>query len=225
MKGKIVMKEMSHAPHALENICNRWSASLKDLSDSKDRIDYMRKAVPELLTNKKIFSDILKDLLNGASYPDLRQATMFDNEFFLYADKNRMFSIRLYLWAPGEYTPVHDHNAWGIIGPVSGDFEVIRYTRQDDGTDETCARLVESQRLFLSPGQVEVTMPLNRGVHRTGNPTDITSATIHLYGNPIRRPYINTFNLESGRVDRLYTPKAKKRMLAEDAFRGLGFGS
>ena len=219
------MKDMSPVPQALQTICNRWSASLKGLSDAETRIDYMCQAVPELLNNKKVFADILKDLLNGASYPDLRQATMFDNELFLYADKNRMFSIRLYLWAPGEYTPVHDHNAWGIIGPVSGDFEVIRYTRRDDGTDEAHAHLVEAQRLLLSPGQVEVTMPLNRGVHRTGNPTDITSATIHLYGNPIRRSYINTFDLESGRVNRLYTPKAKKRKLAEDALRGLGFES
>jgi predicted metal-dependent enzyme (double-stranded beta helix superfamily) len=185
----------------------------------------MREAVPELLIDKQIFAKILTGVLNGTGYPDLGQATMFDNELFLYAAKNRMFTIRLYLWAPGEYTPVHDHNAWGIIGPVSGDFEVIRYTRQDNGEDETHARLVENRRLLLLPGQVEVTMPLNRGLHRTGNPTDITSATIHLYGNPVRRTYINTFDLESGTVSRLYSPKAKKRKLAQDALRGLGFES
>jgi predicted metal-dependent enzyme (double-stranded beta helix superfamily) len=206
----------------LKSICETWSDTIQSLSDPAARFEYIREKLPDLLLNQALFGEILKNIKNGAGYPDIRQSTMFDNELLLYTDGKRAFSIRMYLWGPGDYTPVHDHNSWGIIGPVSGNFEVIKYVRQDDGSREDRATLYEEGRFLLSPGQTDLALPLNKGIHRTGNPTDITTITLHLYGTPLRRSFINIFDPDSGKVSRIYAPKAKKKMLASDALRGLG---
>ena len=215
------MNLQSEMPEELHLICERWSKTMEKLSGYGAQVDYVQKELPGLLTNKALFKFILKNIMGGAAYPDTGQATMFDNELLLYLDSKRLFSIRLYLWGPGEYTPIHDHSSWGVLGTVSGDFEVIKFIRQDDGKQEEYVRLMESEKLNLLPGQTDVTLPLNNGIHKTGNPTDITTANIHLYGNPVRRSYINRFDLETGRVDRIYAPKARKRILASEALRGL----
>ena len=215
------MNLLSEMPEELRTICKHWSKTMEKLSGYEARVDHIQKELPGLLENKTLFKVLLNNIIGSAKYPDLRQATMFDNELLLYLDGNRLFSIRLYLWGPGEYTPIHDHSSWGVIGPVSGDFEVIKYARQDDGSREEYAILVETAKLKLLPGETDLTLPLNNGIHKTGNPTDITTANIHVYGNPVRRPYINRFDLKTGRVDPIYAPKARKRMLASEALRGL----
>ena len=205
----------------LESICDRWAESLKAIPEKASRVSYITQRLPELLLNKALFAGILKGIADGAGYPDVRQSTLFDNELLLYADPGRLFSIRLYLWAPGEYTPVHDHNAWGVIGPISGEFEVVKYRRRDDGLRKDYAQLEETERRVLSPGRTEVTLPLDDGIHKTGNPSATTIATIHLYGSPVRRSYITLFDTASGHAVRLYAPKARKRMLASQALDGL----
>ncbi|MFH1480660.1 MAG: cysteine dioxygenase family protein [Pseudomonadota bacterium] len=194
---------------------------MKELSDNEVRIRFIKSELSGLLLDKPLFARILRDVIEGSGYPDIRQGTMFDNEIPLYSDINRLFSARLYLWAPGEYTPIHDHNSWGVIGPGLGRYEVIKYRREKEGPQEAWGGLVEVERLILLPGQTEVTLPLNEGIHQTGNPSDQTIFTLHVYGNPIRRAYINGFDMDKGRVYRIYAPKVKKRMLASQALASL----
>ena len=216
------MKAHSQMPADFRMFCKRFSQNLEKLSGYEARLDYIKKEFPGLLANKSFFSTILNNVANGAAYPDIREATMFTNEILLYADEKRLFSIRIYLWKPGEFTPAHDHSAWGVIGSVSGDLGVIKYSRNDDGSRKDYADLVEKQKLTLSPGEFDVVLPLNKGIHKTGNLTDTTSLTVHLYGNPIRRPYINRFDLDTGRIYRMYSPRTEKRMLASEALRDFG---
>jgi predicted metal-dependent enzyme (double-stranded beta helix superfamily) len=216
------MKNMlDQMPQELRRLCEGWSKEMEKLSGTEAYMAYVQRVLPDLLLNTSLFKIILNNILKGETYPDIRQGTMFDNEVLLYVDSNRLFSIRLYFWGPGEYTPIHDHNAWGYIGTISGEFEVIKYAREDAGSDDEYARLTENERLVLGPGEAEVTFPLNRGIHQTGNPTDKTITTIHLYGNPVGRNYINNFDLETGRITRMYAPKSKKRMLASEALNNL----
>lgn len=216
-----MMSMLNQMPTELRLLCEGWSKSMEEISGHKARLEYIRKVFPDLMLNTSLFRQLLENIIEGARYPDIRQGTMFDNEMLLYTDSKRLFSIRLYLWGRGEYTPIHDHNAWGLIGSVLGEFEVVKYTREDDGSDEEYARLEETDRLVLKPGESDVTLPLNNGIHRTGNPTDKTITTIHLYGNPVRRTYINTYDPESGRISRLYAPRSRKRILASEALRAL----
>jgi len=212
---------LSRMPAALRRLCEDWSEALGKLSGYDNRLAYIQKALPELLLHTDIFSEILKNVMDGKAYPDIRQATAFSNEIVLFNDKNRMFSIRMYLWEPGEFTPIHDHNAWGVFGPVTGSLSVTKYVRKDTGQDDGYAQLKEGREVLLARGRTDTVLPLNDGIHRTGNPGEMTAATVHLYGNPVKRTYINYFDGTTGRIRRIYAPRARKRKLASEALRSL----
>ena len=42
------------------------------------------------------------------------------------------------MWLPGQWTPVHDHGSWGVVGVVEGVLEERSYVRlsPDRGADE-----------------------------------------------------------------------------------------
>lgn len=182
---------------------------------------FFRDELPSLLTNRALFEGILSGILNGNPHPDLRQETLFDNELVLYRDPGRLFSLRLYIFGPGSHTSVHDHISWGVSGSSFGKLEVVRYRREDDGSSPDQAQLALSERLVLWPGEIETTLPLDQGIHRTGNPTEGTTLMVSVYGTPLRRLYIQRFNLENGSVHRLFPPRFKKKMLAEQALKAM----
>jgi predicted metal-dependent enzyme (double-stranded beta helix superfamily) len=127
--------------------------------------------------------------------------------------------MRLYIFGPGEHTCVHDHTSWGVFGPAFGTIEVVRYRREDDGTDPWQAQVRMSSCLVLRPGETESTLPFDQGIHRTGNPVSGTTLMVSIYGPPLRRPYIQCFHLDDGRVHRVYPPRVRKRMLTEQALK------
>jgi predicted metal-dependent enzyme (double-stranded beta helix superfamily) len=175
--------------------------------------------LPALLTRQSLFASVLKGVLSGSTYPDLRQETMFGNELILYRDPARLFSLRIYIFGPGEHTFVHDHNSWGIFGSAFGELEVLRYRREDGGPNPDRAQLTLSRRLVLWPGETETTLPFDQGIHRTGNPGASATLMVSVYGAPLRRLYIQRFNLENGRVQRVFPPRMKKKFLVEQALK------
>ncbi len=208
-------------PPELLKICTRWSKRVPDINDQQDRIQYFQKELPGLLLNKKLFAEILKKVITGGSYPNLRQATMFENEFLLYLNSRRLFSLRMFIFGPKEYTPVHDHNSWGVTGNVSGILEVVRYVRQDDGSKKDFARLREFSRSRLVPGETELTLALDAGIHQTGNPASETMIMISVYGPSIRRLYTHFFDIRKNRASKNYPPKLKKKIMASRALQTL----
>ncbi len=184
-------------------------------------IEIARRELRVLLLNRSLLSGLMQSILDGGSFPDTHRPTLFDNEVVLHAGPGRTYSLRMYLWGPGEYTAIHDHNSWGVIGTVTEGFEVINYSRLDDGSREGYAELQERERFFLGPGESAHTYPLNRGIHMTGNPTLKTIITLSLYGKPLARPYIQGFDAVNRRVFRIMSPKRKKAYLAAEALRAL----
>jgi predicted metal-dependent enzyme (double-stranded beta helix superfamily) len=182
-------------------------------------MDFFQNELPGFLRNQSVFQKLLKNIIGGSPYPDLRQAQMIDDEILLYLNPKRLFSLRMFLYGPGDYTPIHDHNSWGVSGAAVGELGVIRYAREDDGTVEGYARLRQTARVQLQPGEIELTRPLNDGIHQTGNPGQGTTIMISIYGSPVRRLYINRFDHEHNKVDRLYPPRIKKKMLASQALK------
>ena len=94
---------------------------------------------------------------------------------------------------------------------------MIRYAREDDGSVEGYAQLMQAAPAYLKPAEIELTRPLNEGIHQTGNPVDGTTIMISVYGSPIRRLYINRFDYKTSKVEKLYPPRIKKKMLAAQA--------
>jgi predicted metal-dependent enzyme (double-stranded beta helix superfamily) len=204
------------------HICRKWSAAAKLLGQPEDRMNYFRRELPSLLVERSLFGRILADVVKGSDFPDLRQATLFENELVLYQDPARIFSLRLYFFKAEEHTSVHDHTSWGVSGSAYGQLEIVRYRREDDGSNPEQARLTSSERFILWPGETETTLPFDQGIHRTGNPSGGITLMLSIYGPPLRRLYIQRFNLESGSVYRVYSPRARKKMLVEQALKEIG---
>jgi predicted metal-dependent enzyme (double-stranded beta helix superfamily) len=197
---------------------DRWSDEIRALRDAGDRKGYFQQELPALLQERSLFAPVMEAIVGGGEYPDVRPSTMFDSEIVLYRDPGRLFSVRFYLWGPGEYDPVHDHNSWGVIGTVLGTLDTINYRRLDDGAEERHAVLEECSRQFIPAGRTYAVFPLNRGIHRTGNASEPAIVQVGVYGeNLTGRTYVNVFDVRTGEVNRLYLPHVKKRMLARRA--------
>lgn len=204
-------------PTQLLAICQRWSEGMIELGDEDDRMQYVQEELPALLLKRDIFVELLGNIAAGQPYPDTRQAQLFEDEILLYLNTRPMFSIRMFIYEPGVYTPIHDHNSWGVIGAASGKIGVIKYVREDDGAKPGYARLRKSGKLILEGSLTDLALPLNQGIHQTGNPDSETSIMVSVYGRPIRQVYIHRFDFENRTVFRMYPPRIKKRMLAARA--------
>ncbi|MCX5857489.1 MAG: hypothetical protein NTZ57_06225 [Deltaproteobacteria bacterium] len=133
-------------PQKLINFCETCARGLSERTEPEACIGFVSRLLPDIVFDKRLFQEILEGMVRGDDYLELRYATMFDSEVVLYRDPARLFSMRMFLWGPGEYDPIHDHNSWGVISPVRGELEVVNYLREDDGSKEDCARLKEGLR-------------------------------------------------------------------------------
>ena len=206
-------------PEELLEICNRWSETVEGISGDAARMEFFQNELPDFLRKQTLFEKLLQNIKAGSPYPDLRQAQMIDDEILLYLNPKRLFSLRMFLYGPGEYTPIHDHSSWGVTGAAAGELGIIRYSREDDGSIEGFAQLLQAAPVYLQPGEIELTRPLNEGIHQTGNPVDGTTIMVSIYGSPIRRTYINRFDYKTGKVEKLYPPRIRKKMLATQALK------
>jgi predicted metal-dependent enzyme (double-stranded beta helix superfamily) len=211
------LTQLPQSLHELQAVFDHWAQSIQKIKSHNERIAFTRAEMPALLLNRRLIIKILANIVKGKRYPDVRQATLFTNEFILYINNHRLFSARLYIYEPGQYTPIHDHNSWGVYGCVSEKIEVIRYRRQDDETRQGYAELHETERVILHPADTSVVQPLNDGIHRAGNPATGTCVMLCVYGTPIRRLYVNEYDHIRNSVRRRYPPRLRKKRLAGQA--------
>ena len=95
-------------------------------------------------------------------------------------------SLSLYsiVWMPGQWTPVHDHGSWGIVGVVEGVLEERSYVRTspDRGSDADID-LLRGGTIMLRHGAVTSFVPNPDHIHMTGVPPERPRAvSLHLYG-------------------------------------------
>lgn len=102
-------------------------------------------------------------------------------------------SLYSLVWMPGQWTPVHDHGTWGVVGVVEGLLEEQNYMRLDpdqtpdrhDGIDLQPGGLV-----LLSPGSVSTFVPNPDHIHKTGCAADRPRCvSLHLYGRAMNSFY------------------------------------
>jgi predicted metal-dependent enzyme (double-stranded beta helix superfamily) len=211
------MNHSPPAPQKLIDFCTLLARGLSERTKPEECIGFAGRLLQEFVSDRRLFRQIMEGMIRGDDYLDLTYATMFDSEVILYRDPARLFSIRMFLWGPGKYDPIHDHNSWGVISPVQGNLEVVNYLREDDGSKENYARLAETGRRIIGPGETTfVCGP--ESIHKTGNPTHQTNIQISLYGRTqTKRNHINGFDEDTGLVYPIYAPKIRKQQLARQA--------
>lgn len=102
----------------------------------------------------------------------------------IYEAPDESLSLYALVWLPGQWTPVHDHGSWGVVGVVEGVLEERSYVRlsPDRGADEGI-ELARGGTILLSRGAVTSFVPNPDHIHITGVPADRPRAvSLHLYG-------------------------------------------
>lgn len=209
---------MMDKPEVLTEFCRTCSRGLAGLEDTRSCISFVKSILEPLLAERGLFRTILTNIVEGRSFPDIRYPTMFENELILHLDPDGHFSLRLYLWDPGERDPIHDHNSWGVIGPVTKKLHIRTFRRQEADSVPSVPVLHETGNWHVPAGKTYCVLPLDDGIHQTGNPTSATMIQVSVYGRKqAHRSFINIYDELSGDVSRLYNQRARKRMLAERA--------
>jgi len=102
----------------------------------------------------------------------------------VYDAPDASLSLYALVWLPGQWTPVHDHGSWGVVGVVEGVLEERSYVRlsPDRGADEAI-ELARGGTILLGRGSVTSFVPNPDHIHVTGVPAGRPRAvSLHLYG-------------------------------------------
>jgi 3-mercaptopropionate dioxygenase len=102
----------------------------------------------------------------------------------IHIDPSGDLSLFALVWLPGQWTPVHDHGSWGVVGIVEGVLEerALMSAHGDITADEGIV-LRRGGMLLLNPGSVSSFVPNPDHIHMTGVPQDRAPCiSLHLYG-------------------------------------------
>ncbi len=93
-------------------------------------------------------------------------------------------SLFALVWLPGQWTPVHDHGSWGVVGVVRGMLEERSYmSATGDITADSGIRLKRGGVMLLNPSAISSFVPNPDHIHMTGVPEERqTCISLHLYG-------------------------------------------
>jgi predicted metal-dependent enzyme (double-stranded beta helix superfamily) len=93
-------------------------------------------------------------------------------------------SLFALVWLPGQWTPVHDHGSWGVVGIVQGLLEERSFIATDgEITGDTGIRLRRGGVILLNPGSVTSFVPNPDHIHMTGVAAEREMCvSLHLYG-------------------------------------------
>ena len=116
----------------------------------------------------------------------------------IFIDEDNRLSLFAIVWLPGQWTPIHDHGTWGLVGVMEGVLEERNYIRVDRQSSEVDngIELVKGGVTLLAPGTVTSFVPNPDHIHITGNPhPDRRVVSLHLYGHAMAG--FNTYNPEA----------------------------
>jgi predicted metal-dependent enzyme (double-stranded beta helix superfamily) len=93
-------------------------------------------------------------------------------------------SLFALVWLPGQWTPVHDHGSWGVVGIVRGVLEERSYmSATGEITVDRDIRLKRGGVVLLNPGSVSSFVPNPDHIHMTGVSGEREGCiSLHLYG-------------------------------------------
>jgi len=115
----------------------------------------------------------------------------------IHEASDKSLSLYALVWLPGQWTPVHDHGSWGVVGVIEGVLEERSYVRlsPDRGADQEID-LARGGSLLLRRGGVTTFVPNPDHIHVTGVPAERSRAvSLHLYGRMMSN--FNIYDLQS----------------------------
>ncbi len=160
----------------LESFRKNCLAVLKDVEVPSDIVRALAPMVAELT---KGAGDFLEPG-HRHSEPDAYTRNL------VFASDDDTLSLYAIVWRPGQWTPIHDHGTWGVVGVVEGLLEEQAFMRTDDnpGRLADCGiELAPGGLVLLPPGAVATFVPNPDHIHQTGVADDRPATlSLHLYG-------------------------------------------
>ncbi|WP_282606281.1 hypothetical protein [Pelagibius sp. Alg239-R121] len=150
---------------------------------------------------------LLHRLINGSR--DFLKPEHFQSKPDCYArnaihvDADGGFSLYSLVWLPGQWTPIHDHGTWGVVGVVQGVLEERNLIRVDpDQTRDTGIDLRRGGPILLGEGTVTTFVPNPDHIHKTGVPEDREqTVSLHLYGRAMNSFHV--YDVTEGTRERI----------------------
>ena len=153
---------------------------------------------------------LMLELMEGASTFLQPQHFRSDPQHYarnlIYAAPDKSVSLYALVWLPGQWTPIHDHGSWGVVGVLEGVLEERNYVRlSPDRAADHDIELARGGVILLARGAVTSFVPNPDHIHVTGVPADRPRAvSLHLYGR-----MMSNFNI--------YDPSTRSRRRIEVA--------
>lgn len=120
----------------------------------------------------------------------------------LMESENGQWSIYAICWRPGQYTPVHDHGTWGVVGVLTGCLYEHQMVCTPLSSHEERYLLTQAGVTLLSRGAVNTFLAEPDHIHKSGVPSSgVPTASLHLYGRVMT--HYHAYDLESGTRSRL----------------------
>jgi 3-mercaptopropionate dioxygenase len=102
----------------------------------------------------------------------------------IYICPEGSLSLFALVWLPGQWTPVHDHGSWGVVGVLQGLLEERSFMAADgEITADDGIHLKRGGVFVLPENALSSFVPNPDHIHMTGVPVERPMAvTLHLYG-------------------------------------------
>jgi predicted metal-dependent enzyme (double-stranded beta helix superfamily) len=152
-----------------------------------DDIESMRRSVP---SDAELISGIAARLaqLNRETdwLPSTARQASEDSylQHVLHVAPDGGFSVASLVWKPEQWTPIHNHVAWCVVGVYQGIEKEIRYQVKREGAE---TYLAEKEVRTASAGFAEGLLPDGKDIHAVGNAGDGIAISIHVYGADLRK--------------------------------------
>nr|WP_067291681.1 cysteine dioxygenase [Marinobacterium profundum] len=114
-------------------------------------------------------------------------------QYLLHCDPLERFSVVSFVWGPGQCTPIHDHQVWGMVGVLRG-----LERCEEFAPDPQSGKLLALGTHELHPGSIDLVSPRIGDIHRVSNGlNDTASVSIHVYGTNIGAQRRNLYDPNS----------------------------
>lgn len=198
----------------LEQFCQQFKALLDQKPEWPKLLEHGRTMLSELVSNHDWFNATLSQLVLDQAFLKHQWQAIDANDIQLYFSPDKAFSVRAFIWEPGVCYPIHDHGAWGLVGAHINQIQERKFARVDDGLDANHAKVKQIADATLSAGETTFVLPLNDGIHQMQALNNQVAVSIHVYGAPIRKGFIQYFDPHFNTAIRVYQPAISKKMLA-----------
>lgn len=186
---------------ALDRFIGAAHAVIAAHQDAAERVTMIAPLMRSLLTSDRSFLQ-----------PDhFRSNPLHYERNAIHVSPDENLSLFALVWLPGQWTPVHDHGSWGVVGVVEGLLEERSYMSIDgDIAEDSGIRLRRGGVILLNPGSVTSFVPNPDHIHMTGVADGReTCVSLHLYGRNMNSFHV--YDVDAGTRRMIDVPHQESR--------------